>query len=436
MTANRALHVGIEVLEGADILAQGHEQAQRLWNQTWHCAVGYNSYLRRVRGDAKVTHSSPYLGKFGMEAALRDYEAYHNLAGRCAEYTIADFDIAMRSWFSNLKHNPLARPPRKSKSPRTLTFEVGRNAKHLLDKTFRLTVLGGHIEQRHCIVKLCLEDGTSAGQIKLLRIKPNGQGAICFYRAPGSAIGDHIAAIDIGVVNLMTAIFDDGDSIMYSGKGLLDAYRYGQARAAKCKPSGWRGKGEQNSRYSQRTRAYKRDATETRALALHNMTTHFMAECQRRGVSIVVVGDLRNCQGLNQTLTSWLRGELVRQLQYKGEDHGIAIKRISEAYTSITCAACGERAERDPRGLLTCSHCGHIWNSDLNGAVNILNKYLLAGRLGVGATLPGPPSLAVPAPGTGKAFTQMHPVHVARCDFRTDCHVTLQNTGYSKVLFA
>jgi len=434
MKANRSIQAGIIVLDGQQILKQGHELAQKLWNYTRHCAIGNSWHLAQVRGDIPRRGSvGKYLGKFGMQKALQDYPAYRDLSDRCASYTIADFDIAMRSWFSNLKNNPKARPPRRSDKPRTLTFEIGRNAKHLLDWTFRLTVLGGHIDARHCFVRLIVPQGIKVKDAKLIRIKPDGQGVLCIHKEFKPANGDSVAAIDLGIVNIACLAFENGDSILYSGAGLLDVFTYWQGKARKCKPSGWAGKGEQNSRMSQRKRDYLRRGRNIRQLALHNITRHIIDECDKRGVDTLVVGDLSNLANPNEKFAQWLRGEMLRQLIYKGEEVGIIVEKISEAWTSQTCASCGTKANRGPRGILTCQNCGAVWNSDFNGAVNILNRYRLGKSLGVGGDFPTPPSLAETAPGIGKVFTQMHPRFVAKCDFRTDCHIEMRETGYEWV---
>ena len=147
----RATTASIEILTGADILSTGMETARRLWNYTCWCTFGYNNKLRRQRGDSfeqfkrNLPHArgTKYLGNFGMQKELKDYWGYRNLSDRCASYTVRDFDIAMKSWFSNLKNNPDARPPRYCKTGRTLNFEVGRNAKPVGNFEYKLTVLGG-----------------------------------------------------------------------------------------------------------------------------------------------------------------------------------------------------------------------------------------------------------------------------------------------------
>ncbi len=50
--------------------------------------------------------------------------------------------------------------------------------------------------------------------------------------------------------------------------------------------------------------------------------------------------------------------------------------KVSERNSSTTCIVCGERAEdaRIKRGLFV--HCDKVFNADIIGAYNILQRYL------------------------------------------------------------
>ena len=54
-----------------------------------------------------------------------------------------------------------------------------------------------------------------------------------------------------------------------------------------------------------------------------------------------------------------------------------------EDYTSQTCCMCGTicKSNRVHRGLYVCKQCGAVINADVNGAINILKRYL-PGQIG------------------------------------------------------
>jgi transposase len=65
-------------------------------------------------------------------------------------------------------------------------------------------------------------------------------------------------------------------------------------------------------------------------------------------------------------------------LAYKAKQAGITVVFESERNTSRRCSACGcvDANHRVHRGLYICSECGATVNADVNGAVNIMHKYL------------------------------------------------------------
>lgn len=422
----RSARITVEVIEGAAVLDRGHEAARRLWNLVRYCCnLHGRQYRQRFTWLSLGRLSWP--GRYGLDKAFRDHPLGEELADRCYSTTVKDFDIAYRAFMSNRHAGRKARRPRYCERGRPLYFELGRNAKHLGGWTFRLTVLGGHLPERHAIVKVRIRPGVKVRDIKAIRLQPDRTGTVIFYRQPKPAPGDRVAAVDLGIVNLAVVAFDTGESILYSGRGLLAADQWQQKRAAKCKSSGWTGKGHARNKASKRLIAYRVKAGNIRNLAAHNLTRSIIGQCIERKVGKLVVGDLKGIRQDkdfgkvgNVKLHAWPFAEIRRQLEYKAQEAGIEIIAISERNTSKTCGVCGviDRASRVHRGLYNCRHCGAVINADLNGAFNILRKYLLAQGLGVGAVLSGPPSLAEAAPGTGEA-SQIEPLLIAKFDLRT-----------------
>jgi putative transposase len=269
-------------------------------------------------------------------------------------------------------------------------------------------------------------------------VQPDGTGTIVYYDEQKPAPGDGIAGIDIGIINIAAVTFQNGESILYSGKGILSSDQWYQKRAARCKPGHW-AKGKKQEGQSRRNKQYRRKAGNTRRLALHNLTRNIIDECVKRKVGIIVVGDLKGIRkdadhgkSGNQRLHAWPFAEIRRQLKYKAEEVNIRIEAVSERNTSKCCHICGEKGVRNPRGILKCKRCNIAINSDVNGAFNILNKVspspAIAG-VGVEADFPG-----LPSPGIGdeisshssrfqrigkvQSFSQIPPTFVAKFDLR------------------
>jgi putative transposase len=387
-----------KIESGQEILQEGHRVARYLWNELWWCAVGHNRKLARARGHKSLAGRLPrYPGKFGMDAATRDYWAFQNLSDRCATYTLSDFDIAMRSWFSNLKQNPDARPPRplKRDARRPLRFEPGRNAKHLGDWRFKLTVLGGHISERHATVKVRICPGIKVSQVKLIQIDPGGRAIVMYEKPAAVQQGQKFAAIDQGIINAACVFFDNGESILYSGKGILASDQRYAKKTAKCKPRNYPKHNTDRPKPSNRQLAYQAKAKHRHQRMVHNITRSIIDQCRARSVGTIIIGDLRGIRKdkdwgkkSNQWLHRWPFTEFLRQVEYKAEEVGIEVVKINERGTSSACPFCGSLGvTRNPRGLLKCRDCGVAVNSDLAGAMNILQKYLPGFSLGVEAVL-------------------------------------------------
>lgn len=80
----------------------------------------------------------------------------------------------------------------------------------------------------------------------------------------------------------------------------------------------------------------------------------------------------------NLDLHGWAFDRLTAMLEYKAEQRGIVVKRVSERDTSTTCSVCGhtDESQRVERGLYVCDACGRVSNADCNGAENIRQKVL------------------------------------------------------------
>ena len=73
---------------------------------------------------------------------------------------------------------------------------------------------------------------------------------------------------------------------------------------------------------------------------------------------------------------SW--GMFFEKLKYKTDWYGGSIERVSPAFTSQTCSACGyvDKKNRLTQSDFKCIKCGHKENADLNASKNILDRAL------------------------------------------------------------
>ncbi len=99
----------------------------------------------------------------------------------------------------------------------------------------------------------------------------------------------------------------------------------------------------------------------TAAVVLENLALHSAGGRSRR---------------MNRRLSSWLRGELHRQIEYKAALAGVPIIKVNPAWTSKTCRVCGAR-RRDRVGQdFVCLRCDWEMDRQHNAGLNILKSAL------------------------------------------------------------
>jgi putative transposase len=91
--------------------------------------------------------------------------------------------------------------------------------------------------------------------------------------------------------------------------------------------------------------------------------------------------NVRQKAGLNRGILGSGWGLLVRRLEDKAAGR---VEKISPAYTSQRCSACGHIAagSRQSQALFRCVACGFAWNADVNAARNIAAGHAVTARGG------------------------------------------------------
>lgn len=184
-------------------------------------------------------------------------------------------------------------------------------------------------------------------------------------------------AIDLGETNLITAVFSDGTTIIYSGRIMKAVRRYWQKVRAKVKPPSM-----DSPRRSRRYDQIFRKESQWTTNFLHQVSRHFVNLCVQKCVREIIAGKLNDIREeidygktVNQRLHAWPFAKLTEFIRYKAEDVGIIVRQESESYTSQTCHACGKvsKSSRKHRGLYACD-CGYRENADINGAANLFKN--------------------------------------------------------------
>lgn len=109
----------------------------------------------------------------------------------------------------------------------------------------------------------------------------------------------------------------------------------------------------------------------------HEVSKAIVAEAIKNGYTEITLEELTNIRERLRTgkrmrsrLHRWAWAQLQGFIAYKAQAAGIRVAFVSPAYTSLTCAVCGNTGVRS-RHRFSCRTCGRLAHADRNAALNI-----------------------------------------------------------------
>ena len=114
---------------------------------------------------------------------------------------------------------------------------------------------------------------------------------------------------------------------------------------------------------------------------LHRVSKR-LVQLAKRSRAAIVLEDLTlrgagsRSRRMNRRLSSWPRGEIHRQVEYKAALEGVPIIKVNPRWTSKTCPACGARRRDRVGKVFVCLMCDWEMDRQLNAGMNILKTAL------------------------------------------------------------
>ena len=201
-----------------------------------------------------------------------------------------------------------------------------------------------------------------------------------------------VASIDLGLNNLMTVAMPSGDNFIVNGKPLKFINQYYNKKLAKYKSE--LPKNVYTSKRINKLTLKRNNKVED---YLHKASRLLVNILKENKVSTLVIGynkgikeNINLGKVNNQNIVQIPMNKLVQQLEYKCRLEGIRVEYQEESYTSKSSFLDKDilpvykegkvvnytfKGKRVKRGLYK-TLCGNLINADLNGAYNILKKYL------------------------------------------------------------
>ena len=360
--------------------AKGEEEGKALMDVGNICTKIWNKTNYYCREEWEKTGKIP--SYYELQRIFKDDFWCRKLHSHTAQAVMHKLAESYRSWYKLKKTDPEAHPPgfRKKNSISTISFS--NFAIKVEDHRLRLTLVKG----KHLWLDYQAQPGVEITQENIVRAEITNGYANIVYKIdePEQKEEGQVMAIDLGIINMATTVKENGEAKIYSGKGVLSIQRYFNKEIAKLQ-SIVMSQSKNKKKWSRQLSELSTKKMRQIKHVLHAQTRAIVEDCVKSDVKEVVIGDLRNIRKgkkwnkkSSQKLHAWSFNRFTELLRYKLTLEGIKIIIVNEKGTSKTCSRCGytNRYNRKKRGWFKCRECGYEENADINGATNILNRYL------------------------------------------------------------
>jgi len=362
------------------------EQEKHLHNLCSIATKLYNTdnYIRRKEWEKTGKIPSVYTQK----KALKQNHWFKLLPSQTAQEVIFNLQRNYNSWFKLRKKDDKANPPMFRKKEMLSVISFYQQFKVIGNKLMISMSLKYRAENKIKLIEMSFDKWReSEGTPKFCQIvfnKGKWYAHIVYEVIEQSPIlNDKVMAVDLGIINTGATCDTEGNANIYSGKQVLAIQHYFNKEKAKLTSTLTTQYPNRHSSRALRILHKKQNRQITQCLHTHSKA--IVTDCLNKGIKTLVAGDITDIRKdknfghkNNQKLHSWSFSKFIKQLEYKCMKVGIRFAMVNEAYSSQTCSNCGtvRKSNRKHRGLYICKTCGYTINADVNGAVNILKKYL------------------------------------------------------------
>ena len=297
------------------------------------------------------------------------------------------FDAATISGLVDAKNKKNRKNPKKVITNNKISLTLSKKAKRKF-KMKRLEVGVSNFK----FPKGLNENLSNLQQIRICYDKKNERFYLAFiYRVEISILNENnndIMAIDLGQNNLITGVFNESSyRFILDGKELKSKIAYVNSRMARLYSKEMKkSKSSKNFKLTKKMKklySYWRNYTWT---YIHKCSNKTVKKALENNCNTIVIGDFKGVKRKKKRMKYFVTipyVTLINQIKYKARRSGINVVMINESYTSgCSCIddyeiskKCYNKKRRKKRGDFVTNNGFHI-NADVNGAYNILRKYL------------------------------------------------------------
>ena len=376
------------VLVEKHIIKPKHKYYNEADNLCWLSKNLYNSTLYSVRQyyfENKKFLKYQVVNKMYVDTNNPDYRALPAKVSKCTQRLV---EHNFKSFFELLKLKSKGKYNKPVKIPKYLNKKTGRQVVHY-EKGAISFKEQGYIKLSKTNIKI--KTKLTKDKVQFVRLVPKNNYIVIEIgyniQEKEVQLNNNILAIDIGVNNIASCVTNIGDKFLINGKPLKYINHNYNKKIADVQR-------KLKITHNKNTSNYKVNITNKRNNRindyLHKITTYIVNQAVSNNITTIVVGynkewkqDTNIGKINNQNFVNIPFYKFISMLDYKCKLKGIIFKIITEEYTSKCSFVDDEEitkhteysGKRINRNFFR-SKKGIIINADINGAYNILKKYM------------------------------------------------------------
>lgn len=348
----------------------------------------YNSTLYNVRQyyfETKKLLKYQVINKMYVDSNNQDYRA---LPAKVSQHTQMLVEHNFKSFFGLLKLKGKGEYSKPVKLPKYLNKKTGRQVVYY-EKGAISFKEQGYIKLSKTNIRI--KTRLTKDKVQFVRLVPKNNCIVIEIgynvKEQEQKLNDNVLAIDIGVNNIASCVTTNGDKFLINGKPLKYINHNYNKRTADIQSKLKLTHNKNNSRYKSNITNKRNNRIND---YLHKITTYIVNQAVSKNTSTIIVGynkewkqDTNMSKVNNQNFVNIPFYKFINMLEYKCNLNGISFKTITEEYTSKCSFIDDEEIEkhityvgkRISRNFFR-SKKGIVINADINGAYNILKKYM------------------------------------------------------------
>lgn len=376
------------VLVEKHMIKHKHKNYNELDNLCWLSKNLYNSTLYNTRQyyfENKKLLKYQIINKMYVDTNNSDYRA---LPAKVSKHTQMLVERNFKSFFALLKLKSKGEYDKPVKIPKYLNKKTGRQVVHY-EKGAISFKKQGYIKLSKTEIEI--KSNLTKDKVQFVRIVPKNNYIVIEIgyniQEKEVQLNNNALAIDIGVNNIASCVTTNGDKFLINGKQLKYINHNYNKKIAAIQSKIKLTHNKNKSRYKNKITNKRNNRIND---YLHKITTYIVNQTVSKNITTIIVGynkgwkqDTNIGKINNQNFVNIPFYKFISMLEYKSKLKGIAFKTITEEYTSkcsfIDDEEIGKHKEyagkRINRNFFR-SKKGIIINADINGAFNILKKYM------------------------------------------------------------